>query len=202
MGLLGRDQTDGHAHHPHRGGELEAEGLGQVDEPCLRRAVDRCVRRGTQAAHARDVHDHPTLGLVLHHRECPLREDERRDQVQRDDRGRELRRHGGGVRRRGPPRVVHQDVQTTEALPRERHHGINLVGIPNVRRDKHRAAITRSRERVRLVATADDNVGSGGEEPLGDPATDTATPTGDDHHSTGEIETVMRSFVGHDPDGS
>ena len=165
--------------------------------PAFAAPVRGGARRRPDPAHARDVDDHAPVVLILHDGVRPLREHERRDEIQRHDRGGEARRHRRRVRRRGTAGVVHEHIQTPEALGREPYDGVDLIGLAHVRGDERRRVVADARQCVGLMATADDDVRPRVEEPLGDAASDTATPAGHDDRLAGVVERVPRRVVAH-----
>ncbi len=85
VGLLGAHHPRGHEVDPHLGRPLDRDGLGEVDQPRLGRAVGRGLRRGPQPADAADVDDRSAGVLLLHPVVGALRAEDRREQVEGDD---------------------------------------------------------------------------------------------------------------------
>jgi hypothetical protein len=85
-------------------------------------------------------------------------------------------------------------------LERRRDDAVDVVGLPHVGLDEDGGPAAGLGQGLGLVAAADDDVGAGGEEALGDAPSDATAPTGDDDGPAGVVEGIALTGCAHPHD--
>jgi len=149
-GLVGVHEPGGDTVNPHGGRPLDRQSLGQHDQARLGGGISGRTRRRAKRRDAADVEDQPALSLFPHDRVGGLRDEERREQVQPDDGGHQIRRCGRGRYRRRPACIVHRYVQSPEPADGLGHHLSGLGGVADIGGGELNAG----RQRLRLGSPA------------------------------------------------
>ena len=161
-------------------------------EPGLARGIHRDVRREEERPGGDHVHDGRVLAR-LQVRQRLLHEEHRPAEVHVERLLPGLGRELAERLRQRVRGVVHDDVDTAEAVDRALHEIVQRIEVSGVRRDTQRVAAHRAQMRLGFgtrvgLAARDDDLGPRAHEPFGDRAADASGPAGDDRDASAQIE--------------
>jgi len=176
-------------------GIVRATAAIQVDQACLRGSVGCGPRRRADRADARDIDDRSPAWLVLHDAVRYLREVQRGQKVQANDRFGKTRRRGRRFRTGGTPGIVDQNVDSAMMRYDCLDAAFDLFVVPHIGRPEGRAPAGRGRELFRFGAPDDGDMRSGLQEASGYARPNPSGASRYDHYPIAHVERVWFSSI-------